>query len=157
MKPIHNNSWLASHARRTKKHRGFTLIELMIVVVIISILAAIVYPMYSDQIRKSRRATAHSTLTDAAARQEQFFLDNKSYADDMNKLGYGVAAGVGVPFEAPEAFYNVTIDAETGACPIATCYSITATAINAQVDDTACPTLTLDSRGNKTPVVGNCW
>lgn len=136
-----------------KKLRGFTLIELMIVVVIISILAAIGYPMYLDQIRKSRRATAQATLNDAAARMEQFFLDRKSYANDMNQLGYAVAAAT--PFETPEAFYNVDVDAPTAACPIATCYSLTATAINLQTDDTVCLTITLTSRGNRTPAA--CW
>jgi len=139
--------------RSKKKFRGFTLIELMVVVVIISIIAAIAYPMYLDQIRKSRRATAHSTLSDAAARMEQFFLDNKRYANDMNELGYGVAAGA--PYPTPEGYYNVSVDAFGGACQIATCFALTATAIQSQADDTACPTITLNSRGIKGPA--GCW
>jgi len=137
-----------------KKMRGLTLMELMIVVVIIGIIAAVGYPAYLEQIRKSRRANAQAAINDAAARMEQFFLDRKRYALDMNRLGYGVA--VGAPYITPENFYSLTVDpAIPGACPITTCYSITATAINLQTDDNACPTLTLDSRGTKTPA--GCW
>lgn len=64
---------------RVQHASGFTLIELMIVVAVIGILAAIAYPSYQDSIRKARRADAKSALLDAAQRQERFFTENNQY------------------------------------------------------------------------------
>ncbi|TFG85920.1 MAG: prepilin-type N-terminal cleavage/methylation domain-containing protein, partial [Chromatiales bacterium] len=64
--------------------RGFTLIEMMIVVAIIAILAAIVYPSYIRYVVRSNQQAARSMLYAVADRQEQFFLDNKSYAADLS-------------------------------------------------------------------------
>jgi type IV pilus assembly protein PilE len=59
---------------------GFSLIELMIAVVIVSILAAIAYPAYQDSIRKARRADAQAALTGLAAVMERAFSDSNTYA-----------------------------------------------------------------------------
>jgi len=60
---------------------GFTLIELMIAVVVISILAAIAYPTYTEFVRRSRIVDATSQLNDFRTRQEQAFQDNRRYDD----------------------------------------------------------------------------
>src|SRR4030095_3117687 len=60
--------------------RGFTLIEVVIVMAIVAILTAIALPNYSEYIVRSNRSTAQSFLTDAASRQAQFFLDRRTYA-----------------------------------------------------------------------------
>ncbi|MDH4022805.1 MAG: prepilin-type N-terminal cleavage/methylation domain-containing protein, partial [Gammaproteobacteria bacterium] len=67
---------------------GFTLIELMIVVAIITILSAIAYPSYIRYVVRSNQQAARSMLYAVADRQEQFFLDNKAYAADLSTLGY---------------------------------------------------------------------
>jgi type IV pilus assembly protein PilE len=60
--------------------KGFTLIELMIVVAIVSILAAIAYPAYTDQIRKGRRAECRSGLLQSMQQQERFYSQYNTYA-----------------------------------------------------------------------------
>jgi type IV pilus assembly protein PilE len=60
--------------------KGFTLIELMVVVAIIGILASIAMPAYTDYVKKGKAAEATSTLADARVKMEQFFQDNRTYA-----------------------------------------------------------------------------
>ena len=68
---------------------GFTLIELMIVVVIIGILAAIGYPSYRDYVVRTQRGMAKAAMVQVLDRQEQFFTDNKAFATDVTNLGFG--------------------------------------------------------------------
>lgn len=135
---------------RAKKHRGFTLIELMIVVVIIGVIAAIAYPAYQDQVRKSRRSEAKSTLTDAAARMEKYYMDNKTYnTTDLTKLGYNTT-----PYMTTNGYYQVSVVAAT---TTATAYELQAVAQSkgGQNQDSGCTTMKLDSQGRKLPA--GCW
>lgn len=129
------------------QNTGFTLIELMIVVVIIGILAAVAYPQYRDFALRSNRAEAKALLVDAAARQERFFTDNNSYADDMTDLGYGANPAV-----SENNLYSVS-----AVTPTATTYTLTATAQGGQIDDTDCLTFTLDNLNVKTATTAECW
>jgi type IV pilus assembly protein PilE len=130
---------------------GFTLVELMIVVVVVGILAMIAIPAYNDSVMKGRRADAKSALTTIAARQEQYFMDNKTYTTDMKALGYTSS-----PAKSPDEYYLVS----TAACAsgtIATCFELTAVppAGGAQEDDDGCTSMKLDSSGSQTPA--SCW
>jgi type IV pilus assembly protein PilE len=74
---------------------GFTLIELMMVIAIVGILAAIGYPSYLNSTIKSNRAAAQSYLMDLAQAQQQFFNDSRTYAADETALGISIPARVG--------------------------------------------------------------
>lgn len=66
--------------RSTKyKSTGFTLIELMIVIAIIGVLAAIAVPQYNDYIRKSQVTESVATLLELRTRMEQYYQDNRNY------------------------------------------------------------------------------
>lgn len=140
---------------RHRQATGFTLIELMIVVAIIGILAAIAYPAYQDQVRKGKRAEGQAALLDMMAKQERFFTDNNSYTTTLTDLGYDVDADGKV--DSPEDYYKLSAAACTDST-IASCVIITA---DPQFDDTQCENLTYNSLGSKgetgTGTVQNCW
>ena len=83
-----------------KKIRGFSLIELMVVVAIVAIIASIAYPAYQDQIRKTRRADGKSALMDAAARMERFYTQFGRYSGTIANSEYSATS--------PEGYYNIT-------------------------------------------------
>lgn len=126
----------------TRRHRGFTLIELMITVVIVSILAAVAYPSYQNYILKGNRASAQAFLMDAAQRQQQYFLDNRAYAGDVGTL-FGSAP---VPAEV-SPYYDIAFD-PPGATPPT--FKITATPKGRQNKNNE-PTLSIDQAGTKLP------
>jgi type IV pilus assembly protein PilE len=68
--------------------RGFTLLELMIVVAIVATLAAIALPSYAGYIKRSRIMDAVTRLADAGARMEDYFLDQRSYVDGAGQCGF---------------------------------------------------------------------
>ncbi|HEX4881924.1 MAG TPA: type IV pilin protein, partial [Porticoccaceae bacterium] len=77
--------------RTSDRQSGVTLLEMLIVVVIVSILAAVAYPAYQDYVVRSNRAVGAGSLLEVAARQEQYFANNAGYASTTALLGYGAA------------------------------------------------------------------
>jgi len=80
-----------------KANRGLTLIELMIVIVIIGILAAIAVPVYTNYMQRARRADAKTALEQLRASQEMFRAERGSYSTDLVQLvnTWGVPNAVG--------------------------------------------------------------
>ena len=133
-----------------KSTNGFTLIELMIVVMIVGVLMAIALPSYKDYVLRSHRADAQSSLVDIAARQERFVAQRNFYTTEIS-AGTGLNLGSA---NSKENYYTLEVEAcATGT--IATCYLITATAAGSQASDTGCTEMTYDSTGTKGPAA--CW
>ncbi len=141
----------------TTRERGYSLLEVMIIVAIVALLAAIAVPAYRDQTAAARRADGHALLTDIAARLERFYFHHSTYTRDMQALGFGAADNVA----STEGYYTASIAAGSAPCPLKSCYSVTATRQGAQTEDTYCGDLTLNSMGQKSVsgsgTVERCW
>jgi len=119
---------------------GFTLIEMVITVLIISILAAIALPSYRKHAMRGSRAAAQAQMMDIANREQQFLLANRSYANKtlLESSGYAL------PREVSQKYtYSITVG--TGTVPS---FTINFTPFGGQTSDGA---LTLDNQGTKTP------
>lgn len=126
-----------------RRNRGFTLIELMVAVVIVGILAAIAYPSYKTYILKGHRSSAQAFLMDAAQRQQQYFLDNRTYAPDVATL-FGTTTAI--PSEV-SPYYQITVATTAGPPPT---FLLTATPQGTQATGSE-PALTIDQAGTKLP------
>jgi type IV pilus assembly protein PilE len=141
---------IPTRAPTSTRARGFTLVELMVVVAIVSLLTMIAIPSYAYFMKKSRRGDAEATLMDIAQREQQYLIDARAYAPDTLTLNSTPPGDV-------SAFYTITI---CGATPPAACgvpggappfFVVVATPIagTVQAGDF---TLTLDSNGVRGPV-----
>lgn len=131
---LHRNRSSQVKSFRVKSSRGFTLIEIMITVAIIGILAAVALPAYQNYVLRAGRTEGQAALMDISARLEQYYLGNKTYTTD-------IAGDLNTNTTTESNRYQMGV----AGCPIATCYLITATAVNAQAADATCTTLTLNS------------
>ena len=131
------------------KQRGFTLIELMITVAVVAILAAIALPSYQEQVRKSRRSEAISTLGELQLRQERWRANNPSYGTQSLITGSS-------SFNTNQKYYQFAVDDGVSA----TSYELTAAPKtgSAQADD-RCGTYTFENSAGvmkKTAKEENC-
>lgn len=132
--------------------RGFTLIELMIVVAVVGILAAIAYPSYIDSIRKSRRADAKSALLDATQRQERFFTENNQYTATIGAGGLNFLVDGDGNVYTTDRYYTLAItNAAANAAGRISTFTITATPVagTTQEKDATCPSFSLNHLGVK--------
>lgn len=122
-----------------RRQQGFTLIEMMIVLLIVAILAAVAVPSYRKYVVRSHRMDAQRALTELAARQERYLYSNNTYADSVSALGgSGSMAG---------SYYSVAFDPASAS---STTYKVVATALGSQHDDDKqCQTLSLDEAGRQ--------
>jgi type IV pilus assembly protein PilE len=144
---------------------GFTLIELMIVIVIIAILASIAVAAYSSSVRKSRRTEAKTALSDFAAREERLYATQNVYSTDPVALGYTAAGGnwpvstgnyyqIELPMVQPAAL------TATGTTPATFTVTVDPSPGSPQLSDTACATFTVTNTGMQSATGTNptsCW
>jgi type IV pilus assembly protein PilE len=114
-----------------KRTPGFTLIELMIVVAIIGVLAAIAVPAYTDYVKKGKRSDAKAALLEAQLAEEKY---------RANHTDYGTLADIGVSATSPDGYYTI---ADVGT-PDSTTYSITAAPT---FSDSECGTFAINQDG----------
>lgn len=134
-----------------RQAKGFTLIELMVVLAIVAILAAIAYPSYTSYIVRKNRAAAAGLMLQISNLQQRYMLDSRSYAADLTALGESVPSDIA-------ANYDIVTKPKAGTTQPG--FTTTATPKNSQAArDTTCAVLTIDETGLKTASGGgsSCW
>ena len=139
---------------RSRYTRGFTMVELVIVVLVIGILSAIAYPAFQESIQKSRRSDGKTALLAIQLEQEKFRANCTSYATDLDGAGTCISAALTYPTTSPDSFYNLSITAAN-----ATSYTLNAAATGHQSGDSDCTPMTLVVNTNAVDVTGpaDCW
>jgi type IV pilus assembly protein PilE len=133
-----------------KSTNGFTLIELMIVVVVIGIIAAIAIPAYADYVTRSKRADGKTALLAMQLEQEKYRANNPQYASTAAILGFSVTS--------PDGYYTLSVSSADD-----TSYSLVADPIEAEHNDPVCNNLVVNQDGDKNATgsaadpVATCW
>lgn len=150
---------------------GFTIVEMLITIVIVSILATLALPSYRQYVMRANRTVAKAALQDLVTRQESYALDHKGYATSFSALGitgtgaYVTSDGV-LSGNAANALYTFTLASSSGtvsSCALtgsATRLSYALIATPATNADTKCGNLCFTSagdRGSSLSTVADCW
>jgi type IV pilus assembly protein PilE len=136
------------------RQKGVTLIELMIVVAIVGILAAIAYPSYRSYVMRSHRSDAKVALERLSQSLERCYTNARTYAGCP---ALAAVAGGGAPSE--KGYYTITFSV----APTNLTFALTATATSGQLADADCRTFTLDNTNARTAATAasvantNCW
>ena len=137
--------------------RGFTLIELMTVVIVLSLLLIMAIPNYADHLRKVRRNDARAALLEMAAVQERIYFERTQYSAAMADLWSNQS---GSDYVSVEGFYLLSVTAADSNQT----FTVTASAQAEQAGDTACASFSIDSSGRKAASDGDgndsssvCW
>jgi len=144
-----------------KRQTGVTLLELLIVVAIIAMISAFAYPSYMQYVVSTKRTVATSALLRIADRQQQFFMDNKRYSNDLTALGFAANPLVladdsnSTLAGDADAVYSISLSNVA-----VTTYTITAAPLHGQASrDLECGSLTLTQAGARGSSAGgsDCW
>jgi len=131
-----------------KTMRGITLMELMIVVVIVGILAAIAYPNYREFAARAKRNEAKAALLQIATNQERFYLQNGTFTLDLTRLGFSSD-----PFITDSESYSVQVNEANAAN-----FRATANFRLGGAEAGKCLTFQIDGRGQKISLPDpDCW
>ena len=151
--------------------KGFTLVEIMIVVAILGIISAIAVPSYMEYVKKGKRADAKVELLRIAQLQESYFVEQLSYAKDLSSTRANGGLGLGTTVKSEQEQYLISIssqDSGNGTCtglPADSCasYTLTAAPLGGQASD-KCGKFTLTNTGVKDVVdeytsydAKKCW
>lgn len=133
----------------SRAYKGFTLVELIIVVSIVAILLVLILPSYQRQLINTRRSLGVAELLDVMIRQEQYFIDHKQYAETLSDLGFFTSPytigpdGEEVSVLAQSRIYLIDLTTSEYA------YTLYAVPQLSQAEDRLCGILSLNSRGIK--------
>ncbi len=131
-----------------KYMHGFSLVELMIVIVIVGILTAVAFPNYRNYVTRAKRSEAKAALLKCAVNQEKFYLQNSQFSLDLTEMGFAA------PFHSDSDTYVLTVASPNPAAD----FTCTATYLAADDEALKCKTFTIDGRGSKTSTpYADCW
>ena len=143
--------------QHSNRQRGFTLIELMVVVAIVGILAAIAYPSYTEHVRKGNRADAQASLMELAQLMERNFTRLGRYTTDVAGTTAPALPFTTAPKDGGRVIYDLSLSAIT-----ATTYTLQAAPrAGGSMAGDRCGSLTLTNTGLKGQAAGattaDCW